>query len=505
MSIVADFLVAAIQNWLSLAGIAAAFVLRRRIRALPLPQLRDWQACALVAAVSLAASIAAAALHGMPLPSWHDDFSYLLAADTFVHGRLANPPHPLSDFFETMHVLQHPTYASKYPPGQGAVLALGLLVGQPLVAMWLLAAAACAATWWALRAWLSPELALLGGLLAAIHPTMFAWAESYHGGALAALAGALLLGAIARRMDVVAGLAIALFAYSRPFEGLVFTIAAVVALRPPRVVRMASIAAVALVPLAVYNPAVTGSAFVLPYTVYEQRYDPVPPFAWGSPRRVAPEPNLEMATIYRLLYAAPWRHSHEPGGMRADASKKVDAIQAAVFGGRALILLLPLIAWPRAFRDGRVRRLSLLLLLFAFAPFAIAGILQSHYLGPATAAAAILMTLLIAELPPSFALAALVAFAINAGAAWIGFARSHETGPEVRRRAVASSVDGVVIVAPEVFDMVYNGADIDRQRVIWARDLGPRNAALRAYYRDRKFWYLPTDGSSGPGRPRPLP
>ncbi len=43
-------------------------------------------------------------------------------------------------------------------------------------------------------------------------------------------------------------------------------------------------------------------------------------------------------------------------------------------------------------------------------------------------------------------------------------------------------------------EWVYNAADIDAAKIVWARDMGDRdNQELLQYFRDRKVWHLNAD------------
>src|SRR5437868_3538396 len=112
---------------------------------------RDWACLAILAALPVILRLALMPFHPAPVPNTSDDFSYLLLGDTLAHGRLANPPNKLPQFFETDFVLQEPAYSSIFPLGQGLFLALGQrLLGHPWAGVLISEALFCALCYWML-------------------------------------------------------------------------------------------------------------------------------------------------------------------------------------------------------------------------------------------------------------------------------------------------------------------------------------------------------------------
>src|SRR5215472_16812963 len=136
----------------------------------------------------------------IPQPEIQDEFSLLLQADTFLHGRVANPTHPMWVHFESFNIIHKPTYASIYPPVHAVFLALGrLLFGHAFWGVWLSLGLMSAAVCWMLQGWISPPWVFLGALLCVMRFCTFSfWANSYMVPAASALGGALTLGALPR-------------------------------------------------------------------------------------------------------------------------------------------------------------------------------------------------------------------------------------------------------------------------------------------------------------------
>src|ERR1041385_3755572 len=258
----------------------------------------------------------------IPEPAVHDEFSYLLAADTFAHGRLANPTHPMWVHFETFHVNQKPTYVSMYYPAQGLFLALGqVLFGHPFWGVWLSTGLMCGAICWMLQGWLPPFWALIGGLLALIRLGTFSyWMNSYWGGSVAALGGALVLGTLPRikrhprlRDAVLMGVGLAILANSRPYEGLIYSLPLLLALlvwciretKVPKVdllkqvaVPMLTVLAVTFVWMGYYFWRTTGAPFRTPYAIYSTTYDSARFFPWQRTNYLHSYRHKVMADFY---------------------------------------------------------------------------------------------------------------------------------------------------------------------------------------------------------------
>lgn len=360
-----------------------------------------------IGAVTILARVALLPWLHVPQPKVHDEFSYLLAGDTFAQGRLANPPHPFWMFFDTFHVIQHPTYASMYPPAQGIALALGKLMGQPWIGVELSIAAMCMAFTWMLQGWVPPEWAMLGGVLVWTRFGVFSyWMNSYWGGAVAATGAALVLGALPRiweqrrpRDAIVFGLGAGILAISRPLEGAIFFLpfgATILwwGLRlgsPSRstvarrvVLPIAAVLGCAVTFVAFYNWRVTGSPLTFPHFI-EQRQITTAVFLWQHDKPAISYANPQFDDFYNhflpSLYQASW-----PAAVGQWWYKSTDFWE--FFLGPALSL--PFLALPWLLKDPRNRLLLFQVALSALGLWVVVYY-HAHYAAPLMATVFVLL------------------------------------------------------------------------------------------------------------------
>lgn len=467
----------------------------------------------------------------IPIPAVHDEFSYLLAADTFAHGRLTNPPHPMWIFFDTFHVLQHPTYASKYPPAPSAAMAVGQLLGHPWIGVLLSMAAMVMAMTWMFQGWFPPRWALLGGVLVWFHFGIFArWIDSYYNGSVALIGAALVLGAFPRILrfaragdPFIMGAGAVILACSRPVEGLILCVPVAIilplALMSRRKLKFRPAIAQVIFPLgavlicglaflAYYNARVTGNPFQFPYVLYHHQYFNYPAFAWEKPSPPLHYDNPQFETFFNVWQ----RHSYPltRGGWETRSWATAWGLWLVLLGP---VLTVPFLTLGRVFKD---RRMRLPLAQFLLSTIGLLCVVwfQPHYAAPLAAALFVLLVQAMRHLrhwvirgrPIGIFLTRLVVIlaidwaVIQAGHA----ARYPALGWNARRAQTIQTLDSVpgkhlvlVRYAPEHNvhqEWVYNAADIDNSRIVWAREIPGRGLQpLLDYFKDRKIWVVQPD------------
>ena len=493
-------------------------------------------------------------LHPVPTPSGADDFGYLLLGDTLAHFRLANPPHPMHRFFETTFVLQEPSYSAFYPIAQGILLAFGQVVfGIPWAGVLLSTALISGLCYWMLRGWTSPGWALTGGLLAVCQfGPLNRWMNNYWGGALPALAGCLVFGALPRlrerartRDAVLLGFGAGLCMLSRPFESLFLDLSVILFFVPelrrraqwPRLARIALPAALALLPAAalqlLHDRAATGSWTTIPYALGRYQYG-VPAAFTFQPN---PVPHAELTPAQRLYYEG---QAAVHGGVDTPATYLARLASRAGF--YRFFFLAPLcLALPfflPLLREYRYAWIVLAIVVHAlgtnFYPYFF-----PQYIGALTSIFVLVSVLGLARLSairfgnwPGGQTAARW-LAILCGAHFLFWYTVHLVGDErmllattpyemadvvnfgdpegriaVNRRLAEAPGRHLVFVRYFVthayHEWIHNLADIDQQRVVWALERTPEeNAKLMSYYPGRKVWLMEPDAI--PPRLNPYP
>jgi hypothetical protein len=483
--------------------------------------------------------------HPVPVPEIYDEFSHLLMADTLLHGRLANPAHPMHRFFETFFVLQQPTYSSIYPLGQGLVLAFGrLLSGISWTGVLFINGIFCAACYWMLRGWVQPAWALFGGLLAVMEfGPLSQWMNSYWGGTFAATGGCLVFGALPRiraygrpRDAVLLGLGFGMHMLARQFESVLLLVAVLLFFVPDlldvklrrRLLRPAAVALVAVLPVGLLilaqNKAVTGHWFLLPEQLSQYQY--------GVPTSLTieknPIPHIPLTPQQQLDYKA---QALTHGPARDSIAKFLLRLEYRVRYYRFFFLpplYIALLAFLFALRERRFLWVAGTLLLFALGTNLFPYLLV-HYLAAVTCLfvlvsvvglqqlsrlrirgsqigfdiVRVLVVLCAAEFLSWYALHLFetpAAYSVLQYETWDSI---NHAGPNRREQVNAelARIPGRLLVfvrytTHHVYqdEWVWNSADIDASRVVFARDLGAaEDQDLIRYYPNRKVLLLEPD------------
>lgn len=317
-----------------------------------------------VAVLALGVAGAGMLIFGAPVPFISDEFANLFAGETFSHLRLSYPSPPSPESFWSPHILVEPRFASKYPPGQGLLLGLGYIFGEPSIGL-IIGAVICALSlFWTLRGFTSADVAFVvtcGFIVSVLY--LSDWTRTFMGGMVAFSASALVIGSVLRISKaqgnwlsfLALGFGIGWLMLSRPFEGgIVVLLLGIFYSRD--LLRFCSLrnrkdllTATTLVALPIcaaiifqgsINQAVTGSYLRLPHAEFHAQYMNLPVLTWQDPIP-ARKSDTRLSAVENILWNSGSWIEHVAASIRGSLTA------AKAIGGPALpwliILSLPFI------------------------------------------------------------------------------------------------------------------------------------------------------------------
>jgi hypothetical protein len=263
---------------------------------------------------------------------------------------------------------------------------------------------------------------------------------------------------------------------------------------------------------AYYNWRVTGNALQLPYLLYQKLYGVPQSFYWQRPVPPGKSDQLpEIAANYR------WQldRYNARQSLKEMAKAGAEKLESLWMFYLQPAWTLPLIALPWVWKDRRLRFL-LLAGAFVLAGVALYPLLYPHYLAPICVVFVAVVVQGIRHLrwwrwrgrPVGAAVACGILILSASGVVTAPAGADLLSANLVTTRTPRSRIleklaerggQHVIIVhygPSHLFHIgwIYNDADSDNSRVIWARDLGPaKNAELVKYYQGRSIWYFDAD------------
>lgn len=335
---------------------------------------------------------------------------------------------------------------------------------------------------------------------------------------------------------MILALGIVLLVMTRPYEGMLLCLPVGAVLvywalfgknRPllPVVVRRAAVplalAAATMAWMGYYNDRAFGNPAILPYTIARNTYAVVPYYIWQPAHATPHYRHAAMRKFYTECETLNFDKLHTPGTF---VVRNLEKLNSAILFFAGIVLLPCVLMARRVMLDRRMR-------FFLYAvPFWVAGLfigvfLIPHYLAPFTAAVYVLglqamrhlrvwkpegkpvgrtlvrlsvtVCILLAAvrvvaeplhlMPPRWPLAPWIC-------TWVGPGSFGADRARVQEKLEKTAGRHLVFVrynpSHEPDDeWVYNDADVDNSKMIWAREMDPRqDDELIRHYKDRDVW-----------------